>query len=787
MKKIIKTQSNSPALIEEVTYKYLPYWPLLLLLLIPSLMTAWVYLKYKTPVYEIAASMQVKDEKKGVDEDQITGSLNMISPKSIVENEVEIIHSRKFIDEVVKDLKLYAPTSIEQGVKKPSAYEVSPIVVEAQDPDNLKEVKKVYYAYDFNKKFVQIDNKNYPLNQFAGTKYGFLKFSANPHFKKSEQGKLFFALVEPRKVTEDLFARIDVSSVGKLSSIVKLKMKDAIPQRGEDVLNKLIEKYNTSTIAHKTELAKNTMAFLDQRIAQVVNDLSGVERKVQNFRSSQGVVNLTDQSRLYLQNVAMNDQKLGDINMQLSVLDQVENYVTSKQSSGIVPSTLGMNDPLLSKLLERLYDAESQRDKLKQTTAENNPAVQAVANQIQTLKPAILDNIRSQRTNLEASRNNLNITNNSYNSMLGTIPVKERQLIDVSRNQATKANLYNFLLQKREQTALAYSSSIAESQVIDAAQATVKPVSPNKMFTYLMAFGFALVCAVAYIIYRDILSNRILFRSDILKATTQPVVGEISYVRKGKQRLLTGVDYSNSQDEFRQLAIAGGFFAKENKNKKILVTSSIDGEGKTLIAANLALTIAQAGKSVVLLDMDLRKPQLSKTFKQTKALGLAEYLSGEVTTAFEVLKPSGYKNLSIISAGELTSNPAELFLTGRWESLLNELEQRFDLVIIDAPPVNPAADAYILSDFADTTLYVVRHRYTPKSFLRKLDETNELKPLKGLSLVFNGVKPRGFIIRTKAYGYGHKQIGYNNKLLKKLRLRGDEVYQPSYPTIKEAS
>jgi capsular exopolysaccharide synthesis family protein len=786
MKKVVRTGSSN-TLIDDLSHKYIPYWPLLVMLVIPCLMLAWVYLKVKAPVYEVTATIKVKDEKKGVDEDAVTSSINTLAPKSIVENEVEIIHSKKFVDEVVKDLKLYAPMYLKNGMKTSSAYLSSPVVIEAEDPDNLTPLKeKVKYTYDFNKKAVQIGEKQYPINQFVSTDYGRLRFSQNPHFKKSEKGELSFTLVHPESVTEGVFAGLDVSSVGKLSSIVKFKYKDDVPQRGEDVVNGVIKKYNESTVVSKTEHAKNTMAFLDQRIGKVLGDLNSVEGRIQGYRSSKGVVNLTDQSRLYLQNVAMNDQKLADLNVQISVLDQVERYVTNKDAaSGIVPSTLGVNDPLLGKLLEKYYDAQLQYEKMKQTTAENNPALQSVTGQINSLRPAILENVQNQKINLQASRNNLNLTNSGYNSVLETIPAKERELINVSREQSTLNTLYNFLLQKREQTALAYSSSIAEIEIIDSAKASVVPVSPNKMFTYGAAFILAVMLTIGYIIYRDILTNKVLFRSDIEKHTAYPLLGEISYVKKGKQMLLTGRDYASTQEEFKQLNTAAGLFHKNTDIKTILVTSSADGEGKSLTSGNLALNLAAAGKRVVLVDTDMDNQQMSRTFKSVGVAGLTEFLSGEVRNPIDVIKPTGHKNLSFIGTGEAVANTTELFLGNNWESLLTYLHQHYDHVVIDSAAVNTSSDPYIISDYADLTLYVVRHRFTSKSFVKKLDEVNELKPLKNLALVFNGIKSRGFILKTKGFGYGYKHASYNTKLLSKLMLRKNGVYHKSYKPIKQ--
>ncbi len=752
-KKIISAQE--PTLVEDVTYKYVPYWPLFVLLIIPCFILAWAYLKVRTPVYEITARMQVKDEKKGVENDQITESISFLSAKSIVENEVEVIHSKKFAEEIVRDLSLYAPTYLKTRVKTTSAYLTSPIVIEALDPYaiNTKEPKKIAFSYDFNKKAVTIEDKQYPIDRFVNTAYGTLKFKQNPNFKKSEQGQLSFELVNPKGVASAVYAGMDVSAVGKTSSIVDIKYKDEVPKRGEDIVNLLMEKYKAATLEAKTELAKNTIAFLDTRIARVVEDLNALEGKIQKFRSNKNVVNLTDQSRLYLQNVAMNDQKIADINSQLSVLGQVEQYVTANQNTpGVVPTALGVNDVQLSKMLEKLYETELNYERLKQTTPENNPTMQTLASQIQTLRPAVVENIKNQRINLEATKSNLSLTNNSYNSMLGTVPAKERELVDVSRDQAIKNNLYNFLLQKREQAALSYSSAVIESQVIDKAQSSVRPVSPNKPFTYLMALGLALIGTVGFAMIRDVLPGTILFRNQVEKFTALPILGEIPYLKRARE-ILTTKDNAAIADQYRQLITAAGLFNKNNTRRRILITSSRNGEGKTFTSTNIAVSLANAGKRVALIDMNLRNSDLSKAFNVENIPGVTDFLSGDATLE-SIVKQTEYKNLWLVPVGEANSNPTGLLLNGQLEKLLEALEQQFDFVIMDSAPTHPASDPYILSQVSDLTLYIVRHRWTPAEYIKKLDENIELKPLKNLAIVFNGVKPRGFVVKSKSFSYG---------------------------------
>jgi len=402
--------SNKTSLFEELSYKYLPYWPLFVFSTIIFLAGAWTYLRYTTPKYEITSTMLIKDEKKGADENQMADALNFLSAKKIVENEIEVIHSATLMYALVKQMHLYAPVYEEGKVKPAAIYTSSPVVIEINEPENLVENKKINFSYNKNNNTVELNNKVYPLNQFVSTPYGNIKFLINNRFVKAGHRPLYFSLVDPKKVTANLLKNLEVTAASRLSSIVKLKINDEVPKRGEDILNLLMEKYNNAAIEYKNNLAKNTIDFVEDRLHNIASDLNNVEKQIQDFKSQKGVVNLSEQGKLYLQNVGENDQKLADINMQLAVLNQVENYVKSKnKAAGIVPSTLGINDPMLSQLLDNLYKSEMEYERLRKTTAENNPILLSITNQIENIRPGILENIGSQKNSLLASRNNLNI------------------------------------------------------------------------------------------------------------------------------------------------------------------------------------------------------------------------------------------------------------------------------------------------------------------------------------------------------------------------------------------
>jgi tyrosine-protein kinase Etk/Wzc len=748
--------------VEEVTFKYLPYWPLFAALAVLFALAGWTYLKYTPPYYEITSSLLVTDEKKGADENPTIQQLNLPSTKKIVENELEVMQSRKLMDEVVKDLYLYAPIYMHGKIRATSAYTSSPISVEVAHPESLIPVAKVYFTYNEKERTVSINNTSYPLDKFVSTPFGELKFLPNLNFIKPTTKPLYFQLKSISEVTNYISKQLDISEVGKLSSIVKLKIKDVVPRRGEDILNTLMEKYNKASVDYKNQLAKNTIAFIDERLSTVAGDLKNLEKEIQAYRTSKGVINLGDQSRLYLQNVTQNDQKLADINMQMAVLDQVQKYVSAKDNTaGIVPSTLGVNDAMLSKLLDHLYESQIQYERLKKTTAENNPMLQAIAKQIENIRPSILENIQSQKTSLQASLNNVNTTNKGYNSLLQTIPEKERGLIDVSRQDAIQNATYSFLLQKREQTALTYASNQPDSKIVDQARASVIPVGPKRSIVYLVALGVAAMLTFLFISFKELFTRKILFRKEIEDFSSVRIVGEISNFRRQKNIFLNE-DNNMMMEQLRQLRVAIGLFNPQNTNRKILITSSIGGEGKSVISSNLALSLSQSGKRVILLDADIRNPQLSRKFNISKAAGLAEYLENNVEVT-ELISTLGNPNLFMISAGRTKNNSTELLLNGKIKELMNYLSQSFDYIIVDSSPVSLVTDAYVWSEYCDVTLYVIRHEYTPKTFVKQLDYNNRIRTLKNLSIVFNGIKRRGFVRNDYGYGYGYEPIMKRDK------------------------
>lgn len=758
------TEEVEESLIQQIVSKYVPYWPMFLAAIIIGLGIAYAYLLYTIPVYEATASILIKDEKKGNEDSKLMESLDQISSKKIVENEIEIIQSRSLMTNVVKALSLYAPVFEEGPIHTVSAYIKSPITIQSPHPDSLAEFDKIYFSYDKNNKTVLLNNKyKYPLNQIVNTPYGTLQFVPNKYYNSSDTiaHPLYFPLGDPKNVAQGLLGNLKADPSGKLSSVIDLSYRDQVPQRAEDILNQLIHAYDQSEVKEKDVLAKNTLAFVEDRLNVVAHDLDSIEKKVQQYKSGRGAVDVGTQAQLYLQNVSGNDQKLSEVNMQLSVLNQVQKFVTDKDnSSAIVPSTLGISDPLLSQLLDKLYSSELEYERLKKTVGENNPTLVSLRDQINKIKPNILQNIQSQQQSLNAAKQNLYSTNGNYNSILQSVPQKERQLLDISREQETKRNIYAFLLQKKEESELSYASTVSDHQVVDNAQAGSTPVSPKRIIIYLIGIVGCIGLCIVIITIKESLTGKVLYRHEIESRTSIPIIGEVAFDKSKTPLVIETGKRSFVAEEFRKLRISLSFLGINENNKKILVTSSISGEGKSFIAANLAVSLSLTGKKVILVDLDLNNPTIAKILNVTQEDGITEFLTGQKEPEEIIKRVKAHENLFFISAGNLPENPTELLANGKVKEIIEYLDNIFDVVIIDTSPLVLVTDGYLLTGLCNATLYVIRHKYTPKMLIKRIDENNQINPINNPAIIFNGVKVRGFFKNN--YGYGYDYV-YGNK------------------------
>ncbi|NEU10259.1 polysaccharide biosynthesis tyrosine autokinase [Flavihumibacter sp. R14] len=738
--------------LKELLYKYLYYWKWFVLSLTIAIAAAFVYLRYQTPVYKIQGSILIKDEKKGLGQDAMMKELNLFSSNKVVDNEIEILRSYTLMEKVVTDLNLQVRFFTKENFKKEEElYSESPVNLHFREVNELA-IKEPLDLEIIDANNASINGIKIPVDKEVRTAYGTLTLKLTGKSPEVKRLKLVVSPVEA--MSEDLLANLTIEPSSKTSSVLLLSMQDAKPFRGRDILNKLVQVYNLAGLEDKNKVAANTLRFIEDRLVLISRDLIDAEKTVENYKAREGITDISAESGLFLESVKENDNQLSQIKIQQSVLENIERYVRNKDNStGTVPATLGISDPTLLGLIQSLSELESQRVQAMKMVKADNPIVTALDDQITGTKSSLTENLQTLRNSLSITRQQLEGRTRQMEGMIRTVPGKERALVDITRQQGIKNNLYVYLLQKREETALSYASTVSDSRTIDMARNSAEPVKPLKRNIYLVfaLAGLAIPLGIIFII--DLLNDKITSRKDIEKATETPILADVSYTEH-YEALVIGTNNRNIiGEQIRSLRTNLSFLNPGKGVQSILFTSSMSGEGKSFISLNLGASLAMTDKKTIILELDLRKPRLHAALKMPNKLGLSNYLIGKASLDEIIFPVAGQDNYYIITCGDIPPNPSELLLNGRLAELYTELRETFDYIITDAPPVGIVTDAQILEREADATLFVLRNEYTPKERLRLLDNLYRREKFKNLNLVFNAVKAGGKYGYGSGYGY----------------------------------
>jgi capsular exopolysaccharide synthesis family protein len=745
----------------DILRQYIPYWPLFVLLTIISLSGAWLYLRYKKPVYQVNAKILVKDEKKGLDDSQVLDALNIFAEKKIVENETDIIRSWPLLEEVVKDLKLYTSQWSRGKIRDNERYGTdAPLVFTSMKPDSISSVEKIPFSIDFNNRTVNIQNQKIPFGGIVKIEGHEYKMELNPLYRISDEKEFLVQFHNVFAMAMNIQNGLKITPTSKQSSMINVSYETTVPAKGKDIVNHLFTVYNKASLHDKNQVAQNTLTFVDERLGLVTRQLDSVEKNIESYKTNKGIVDISAQGQIFLETVKEADTRLTEVSIQLGVLKDIENYVQGKgPNPGTVPSMIGINDPTLGQLLEKLYSVELEYQRLSKITGEQNDQLIVLRDQINQLRPNILENIASIRRNLSVSQNRMSGDVSQTTAMLRTIPQKEKALLEISRQQAIKNNIYTFLLQKREEAALSYASAVADSRIIESAKPGSKPIKPVPMLIFGIALVIGLGAALLYVAIKEQFNNKLLFGKELEAQTGIPIIGEVAYSNLHEDFVIGEGKRTVVAEQIRAIRGNLSYFGINDRDKKVLlVTSSIPGEGKSFISTNLAVSLTLTGKKVALLELDLRKPKVSKIFQMERDKGISNYLVGGVHFE-EIINSTPFKNLFVITSGPIPPNPTELLLLPAFGELINELKLHFDFILIDTPPAGLVSDAQILAEHADASIFVARHDHTPKSYLQLLGSLYEGKKFRNMSVVFNGVKPRGMKIYGSGYGYGY---GYGN-------------------------
>jgi len=746
--------------LQRLLYRILPYWPLIFLFIFLGFMASRIYLRYATKIYAIKARVIVNDDSQQKTANLVDiVQLDTRNMSTETEKEMEILGSRDLLGKLAQNLQLNVQYGYKGYIKSFQNFKNLPFSLELDQPDSVSSSISGDVKIVENK--IKFDDVLYPCDTFIQSNLGRIKWHINlENVEKYSKIDWFVNVKTIASTVNQLQSNLNIEPISKQSSILALTYNDALPDRGINILDNLLSLYGSSAIDYKSRMSENTLRFLDEELKLISGDVSNIEKDMQNFKTSNDIVDLSAQGTVLLGQLQETDTKINELDVQKDVLDNIEKYVERRNNSdNQVPATLGIDDPVLVNLLNQLYQSEFELDGIKQISGSKNPKIDVLQQAIDKLKPSILTSINNLKSGIEVSKRQLQSNNDKLSGILNKMPVKERQLLDISRQQGIKNGIYTFLLQRREEAAISAAGIVANYRILDRPE-TAGIVEPEPAKIYIWYILVALVLVSLYIYIKEFSSTRIKFRSQIEGHTKVPIIAEIAFqpnkanspivVEEGKRTLIA--------EEFRELRTNLNYitFNSKEKSKVILITSSIPNEGKSFAAINTSISLCLTGSKVVLLEFDLRKPKISKELGINRNKGLSSYLVGS-TGENEIIQPyPGVPNLSIIPSGPIPPNPSELISSPGLINLFKYLKQHFDYIIIDSPPVGSVTDAKILAGVSDATLYIVRQNYTHSSFLELIEDINKKKILPNLNIVFNGIK----INPIPGYRYG-QTYGYN--------------------------
>ena len=739
-------QTNNQLTLKEIVFKYLPYLPLFIISVILCVALAYLYLHFVTPKYEVSESILIKSKlaspstsNNGASTDLIAVALDGGSSANI-DNEIQLLQSASLMEHIV--VKNHLNTSYFQidGFKQTDLYPQTPF--QLLKIDSAATEKNLEFVFDnLNKEAIAVtvksEKKEIRLNlrwnepfEVEGTRF-VLKQNPNTNFDKK-----YRAIWKPAgNVADEIAGSLSVTIPDKKTTIIKLTYPTENIVKGQDILNWVVKEYNESNIQEKMTLAQNTIRFIDDRLAIVTNELNGVEGNLEGFQGKSRLIDVQTQSTQSFENANDISKNINDIRIQQQVVDILIQYFNDPNAQNkLVPSNLGINDATLISLMTKYNELQAKRQREEPQVAPNSIVLQDIDAQINDVKTSIKENLHNIKKNLQLQESGHRQKDQEYQGFIAALPGKQRVLQDIKRKQTITEGLYLYLLQKREETAISFSSaSAATYKQIDPPKANAKSTWSNGKIIKLGAVLLGLLLPLAYIKIREIFHDKIITRSELSAVSKLPVLGEITHISSKFNDGHPLTASAKNIEQFRSLRTAISLY--KNNAQTILVTSGGNADGKSLVSSNLAAVLAMPGKKTALLQFDLQNPANPSAEK-----GLVDFLKGTVndlktlyTTTAEI------PGLHIFSTGPVPENASDLLLSNKLESLFATLKNEYDYIVVDTAPTGLVSNAFVLGKYSDIALTVIRLRHSARKQIQTLNDIAAKGSLPNMALVINDI------------------------------------------------
>ena len=723
-----------------------------------------------TKKFVVDASIMLRSDDEALPKFELVTSMMGMGGTKSTEDEVELLTSRDILGPVVKELDLQTEYRKYDALKWVGQYPSHDLTV-VYPPVYLDTVTRG----------VNIDVKVRKNDYVVKVKYG--RWTRSRHKVKDLTtpfetciGMLSFAINKPEEVeVGDQYhmhtlpmlpligsykKNIIATPVRKESNIITISTTTDMPTRGRDFIRKQIEYYNMDAVLDKNIMASNTAAFIEERLRLIEQELAVAEKDVAQYKQRYDIVNLESEAILALQEGAEYKKQVAEIETQLNLVGYIAEYVSDEtKKNNLIPANIGVEDIALISLISEYNQLMLDRMRVRRTASDSNPVLNQMESQLTAMRENIITTISSLTSTLTIAKQDIERRQGTINTQRNNLPDQEQEFIEVMRNKVLKEELYLFLYKQREENALTLASTVTPAKVVNTPQMNPTPVAPRLSIIGLFCLILGVMLPLAVMVMYDIMNNRISDEARELERRLKiPLGGSLVKNHHGGHIAVREGENSVSAELFRTLRTNLRFMQpKDVKCPVLLVTSSVNGEGKSYVATNLAISMTLLGKRVALVGLDIRKPMLANYMELSDQGCLTSYIAEDSYTVDDLILPSGIANLDVLPSGVVPPNPSELLQSEKLDQLFVELRQRYDYVIVDSAPVALVGDSYLLHRLVDMTLYVTRANYTPYELIEFINQTHMQQRLPKMVAVFNGVDAKKI-----GYGYGYG-YGYNNK------------------------
>ena len=767
---------------------FLRKWQWFVLSVVMVLFLTFIFLKIKSPIYKISSTILIKEAKSsgGGKDDLAMGLLGELSVfggmgSNSVENELEILKSKKLMRDVVLKNNLQTSVYVLKSLGKKEVYkDKSPIVVRIIN-ENLEE-KYPEKPIQLNIKGDAVELVSKELSNSLKTQFGReIKLPAvtfvidkNKNFrpeKDLDYNHLEISLASIDSRVSKLQEEYSVNLADKKATVIALNINVENIEKGKDILNELVKSYNADAIEDKDITTKKTLEFIDERIKLISEELGQVENKKQDFKQKNKLSDIDTEVKLGLETNADARKKQLEVETQMNINKALLNSVVHLNGNSLLPINTGVESAEINSGIDAYNRLVLEKNRLLENATDQHPAVAELNKQIQELKKNIINTLNKNKQSLEIANSEYATELAKIDGKISKVPYLEKIFRNIERTQQIKENLYLLLLQKREESAISLNISAPKARVVDVAYASEKPIAPKKIIYYIGALMLGLLIPFLIIYLRRLLNDKIITKQDLERLVKDNILVELPSIPKNGSELVGINDLSSMAEAFRILITNLKFKLPNRENGRVvLVTSTVKGEGKTFVSINTALTLAGGKSRVVIIGADIRNPQLQRYERESRRLkGLTEYLHGDLDVQEIIHQFPNNANMDIIYSGMIPPNPTDLLTNGRFGTLIEELRQDYQYIIIDSAPLLLVPDTLLIADTADATIYVSRSKHTKNDLIEFANKNIREHKIHNVGFILNDVNKHFFSYGHKySYGY-HKEKerkSWWNKILK---------------------